>query len=664
MTRRFLTKSRFKVGYDCPTKLHYQDNKEYGNNNVDNAFLHALADGGFQVGELAKYYHPGGIEITSKEKSEAVNQTAELLKKEKVTIYEAAFQHENLFVKADVLVKNGEHVQLIEVKAKSFDPTEEDQFYTKTSLKKGTPKLSSSWESYLVDIAFQTFVFKKAFPQLKVSSYLMLADKTAKASVDGLNQKFFLEKDEAGKTSVTTEPGLNEKSLGDKILTKVPVDDEVKIVWDMTFDEGKTFDQMVSYMSDITASGKFVEPKIGGHCKSCEFRIGKELKDKGLKSGFEKCWSHAANLKEKDFDRPMIFEIWNFRRSEKLIEDRKYFMSEIDEQDVASKSKSDEPGLSNSERQWVQIKKVQDKDAEPYFDHEGLSKEMATWSYPLHFIDFETTTVAIPFHKGRRPYEQVAFQFSHHIVTKEGKIIHQDEYINMEKGKFPNFDFVRALKKSLSKDDGTIFRYALHENTVLNQIRNQLLESDVPDRNELIEFIESITKSTEDSPETWEGSRNMVDMLELVKKYFYHPETKGSNSIKKVLPAVLNESKFLQSKYSKPVYGSEVQSKNFKNWIWIELDKNKVIDPYKRLPPIFNDLDLETMDSLITEGSIADGGAAMTAYSRMQFTQMSKEETNRVAKALLKYCELDTFAMVMIFEYWKNEIENRKSKAA
>jgi hypothetical protein len=159
----------------------------------------------------------------------------------------------------------------------------------------------------------------------------------------------------------------------------------------------------------------------------------------------------------------------------------------------------------------------------------------------------------------------------------------------------------------------------------------------------------------------------MVDMCELVKKYYYHPATKGSNSIKKVLPAILNESKYLQDRYSKAIYGrgSEVESLNYKDWSWIELDATgKVIDPYKRLPPVFSDLDLETMDSLVTEGSIADGGAAMTAYARMQFTQMSQEETDRVVKALLKYCELDTFAMVMIWEYWKHEIEIRMKKKA
>jgi len=64
------------------------------------------------------------------------------------------------------------------------------------------------------------------------------------------------------------------------------------------------------------------------------------------------------------------------------------------------------------------------------------------------------------------------------------------------------------------------------------------------------------------------------------------------------------------------------------------------------------------------DGSIADGGAAMTAYSRMQFTEMTSAECERVTNALLKYCELDTFAMVMIWEYWKNEIDNAARHAA
>jgi len=42
----------------------------------------------------------------------------------------------------------------------------------------------------------------------------------------------------------------------------------------------------------------------------------------------------------------------------------------------------------------------------------------------------------------------------------------------------------------------------------------------------------------------------------------------------------------------------------------------------------------------------------MSAYAKLQFSQLSSVEGPRVIKGLLKYCELDTFAMVMIMEEW------------
>ncbi len=212
-------------------------------------------------------------------------------------------------------------------------------------------------------------------------------------------------------------------------------------------------------------------------------------------------------------------------------------------------------------------------------------------------------------------------------------------------------------------------QYAAHENTVLCQIRRQLISSseNIPDRDDLVSFIESITTSEGNPEDRWAGPRSMVDMCELVKRYFYHPYTKGSNSNKKVLPAILNESAYLQKKYGKAIYGSPhgVSSLNFKNWAWIQQsNEGGVIDPYKLLPPVFSDLSVEEMESLITDSSLIDGGAAMTAYARMQFSQMSKQETDLVVAALLKYCELDTFAMVLIYEYWKNAIEAATKKAA
>jgi len=49
-----------------------------------------------------------------------------------------------------------------------------------------------------------------------------------------------------------------------------------------------------------------------------------------------------------------------------------------------------------------------------------------------------------------------------------------------------------------------------------------------------------------------------------------------------------------------------------------------------------------------------EGGAAMMAWAAMQFSDMGEGERKRIAEALLKYCELDTLAMVMIYEGWKD----------
>ena len=50
---------------------------------------------------------------------------------------------------------------------------------------------------------------------------------------------------------------------------------------------------------------------------------------------------------------------------------------------------------------------------------------------------------------------------------------------------------------------------------------------------------------------------------------------------------------------------------------------------------------------------IAEGGAAATAYARLQFEDMNQETRENINAALLRYCELDTLAMVMITQAWQ-----------
>jgi hypothetical protein len=174
------------------------------------------------------------------------------------------------------------------------------------------------------------------------------------------------------------------------------------------------------------------------------------------------------------------------------------------------------------------------------------------------------------------------------------------------------------------------------------------------DQQELMSFIRRITRSGRKNIQEWSGERCMVDMLELVKRYCYLPYTNGSNSLKYVLPAILNASAALQVKYSKPIYGAEggIKSHNFKDWQWAQKENGKVIDPYELLPRMFDDASGKTQELISDESELHDGGAAMIAYARAQYEEMGEYEREQLFQALRKYCELDTLAMVMLYEGW------------
>ena len=62
----------------------------------------------------------------------------------------------------------------------------------------------------------------------------------------------------------------------------------------------------------------------------------------------------------------------------------------------------------------------------------------------------------------------------------------------------------------------------------------------------------------------------------------------------------------------------------------------------------------EIHDNISELENINDGGAALTAYGKIQYTDMSGNERQEIAEALKRYCELDTLAMVMIYEHLKS----------
>lgn len=662
--KRYLTKSRMKTALECPTKLYYYGkDKIYANNMKEDDFLMALAEGGYQVGELAKCYYPGGIDIIEGKYDIPLKKTNSLLKETDVTIFEAAIEFEDFFIRIDILNKVGNKVELIEVKSKSIDPN--DPGFTNKS-----GYMVPGWRPYFYDVAFQTWVLKQAHPEWEIIPYLYLCDKSKTATVDGLNQHFKINNDN-GQKSVIKPKNLTKEMLGEEVLVKISVKEYVQMIMNgfevdpikKTKEDHKDFVERVKEYAHYYKADKKYPVSLGLKCKNCEYKTNPDSKE--LKSGYVECWKSIY----ADFDenKPHIFDIWNYRKSPDLLKRNLFYLDEL----------YADPQIFDSlnDRQKLQVQRTVEDDKREDISPD-IFMEMDSWKFPLHFIDFETCMTAIPFHKGRHPYEQNAFQFSCHTLFEDGHIEHE-EWIESEPGKFPNYDFVKALKKVLDKDDGTIFRYAPHENTVLRQIQEQM-DSEPSDLcDELIEWIDTITewKDTETNQKFY-GERNMVDMWALLKKYYYNPLMGGSNSLKFVLPAIMTSSEKLKRIYSEPVgFGN-----NLSDMVLWKLDNttNTPVDPYQLLPNHFSDLDLtkESMvmesgeirdgaaafsdfdltqeEMVIEDGEIREGAAAMIAFSKMQFTEMKNEERILLVRALLQYCELDTLAMVMLYQHWNS----------
>ena len=88
-------------------------------------------------------------------------------------------------------------------------------------------------------------------------------------------------------------------------------------------------------------------------------------------------------------------------------------------------------------------------------------------------------------------------------------------------------------------------------------------------------------------------------------------------------------------------------------------ENDEIISPYKNLPKLFNDWTEDELDRLISDlEGIDNGGSALVAYSKLQFQEMNDAERLEIRKALLMYCELDTLAMVMIYEFFRESINS------
>jgi len=206
-----------------------------------------------------------------------------------------------------------------------------------------------------------------------------------------------------------------------------------------------------------------------------------------------------------------------------------------------------------------------------------IAVALSTLKYPIYYIDFEAISMAIPTIENSKPYQQVPFQWSLHKEEVSGSVSHE-EFLGITKND-PRLGFIESLISAIG-NSGSIIVYSSFEKTQLKSLKRRYPE--------LRYKINAIIN-------------RLVDLLQLVSNYYYHPDMHGSWSIKKVLPTIGSNSS------------------------------------YQAL-------------------EVSDGSMAMSAYLEITKPNTDSLRRTKLTKDLLEYCKLDSQAMIDIVHYFKRNI--------
>ena len=226
-----------------------------------------------------------------------------------------------------------------------------------------------------------------------------------------------------------------------------------------------------------------------------------------------------------------------------------------------------------------------------YIDKAAIKEFLDSLSFPLYSLDFETYQAVVPEHEGMTVSEVVPFQYSLHVM-KVPNGNYSEGSSDLEEHHFIDIsggDPRRAIAESLVKDipfGACVVAY--HESTERNIIeRLAALYPDLADHLRSFGYTNS------------KGDKRYMDPLPLFQNGCYYTSAMGNKfSIKSVLPALYPDD----------------PSMNYHN----------------------------------LEGSVKNGTQAMTAILKAK--EVSKEERKQIEEDLIKYCALDTFAVVKVIK--------------
>jgi hypothetical protein len=166
-------------------------------------------------------------------------------------------------------------------------------------------------------------------------------------------------------------------------------------------------------------------------------------------------------------------------------------------------------------KQAIQLRAVRSRRAQ--VDRDAIRGFLDGLEYPLYFLDFETINPAIPVWDQSRPYQQVPFQFSLHIVNKPGSKPEHHAFL-ADSTADPRPEILARLKRHLGQCGSIVAYNASFEKNALRSCSEAYPA-----------FAAWWTKT----------EPRVVDLLQPFRNFdYYHPDQDGSASMKAVLPAM------------------------------------------------------------------------------------------------------------------------------
>jgi len=622
-----LSKSLFKLGLACPIKLKHALARPALPQRADgNEYMQQLARGGYMFEKLVKVYHPGeDMFIPSESHAEASARTLAKIKAGDCTLHEVTFAAGSLMARADIVRVTGDTLDLIEIKSASVEVESKLQADPKELLKK-------DWQPYVVDLAYQAHVarlaLKAAGIEKTIRAWFYLPNTAGSASPEEVRGLFTLtENGPGGRPEVTyrgkARPGDHTSLIAILEATEVVA---------QTHPQEESIGEATTRLAGFAASGTWPAPELGMKCKGCEFNVPGQI------SGYDECWGSQARAQHHLFT---LAHLGNLERGKPGTVSRIIAATAPRAPQVTDLLGSDIAGDKPLNRRWhQQIMAV--RTGRQFRSNELLRDPAALLRckpehYPLFFLDYEGTRWALPSAPGGRPYGQVAFQWSCHVIDNPGASPRHIEWLDTENDN-PNPGFLESLRKLLG-EQGTIYHWADYEIAVTQELAEEIRGEAA--KADLVSWVDR-NWGTPGTKKTKVKSDRTVDLVKISREHFYDPAMKGGHSIKAVLPVAWKHPHIqkLFPKYALDQHGQPVRN------------------PYDALPALTlhdsansNPIDLSKLEDLDV---VKNGTGAMRAYEHLRYGLGADDQAERrsVRRQLMRYCELDTAAMVMVWKYW------------